>query len=126
MKRVVPWWPWLLLFAGAGCGQLPPSAPAKPFTFESGRTPYAAAICIARNAKNAPNVTAEERLLAESAWEVLVRESTGSAETLAVAEVHNHERGSVVSLRVTSSQPGDPIAFARRLMADCQARMIDP
>ena len=126
MKRVVPWWPWLLVFAGAGCGQLPPSTPAKPFTFESGRTPYAAAICIARNAKSLPNVTAEERLLGDSAWEVIVRESTRSADTLAVAEAHDRGTGSAVALRVTSSQPGDPITFARRLMVDCQARMVGP
>jgi hypothetical protein len=68
MKRSVAMFGWLLLLGSAGCVHAPAGKiePAKPFGFESGRTPYAAAICIARNAKNLRNVTAEERLLGEA------------------------------------------------------------
>lgn len=125
MRKLRARWPWILALATAGCVQAPHVA-REPFMFESGRTPYSAAICISRNAKSLPDVTAEERLLGESAWEVVVRESTGAASTLAVAEAHNRATGSLVSLRVMRSQRGEEAAFARRLLADCQATMIAP
>lgn len=118
-------WPWFVILATAGCAQAP-ERERTTYTFESGRTPYSAAICIARNAKRMPNVTAEERLLGASAWEVIVRASGGSEETLAMAEARNRGTGSFVSLRVRSAPDGDPEAFAHSLMTDCQARMVAP
>jgi hypothetical protein len=126
MKRSVTLFGWFLLLGGAGCVAVPDGKMegAKPFSFESGRTPYAAAICIARNAKSLRSVTAEERLLGEASWEVVVRESGWAAGTLAVAEAHNTGSGSLVSVRVTDRQRGDHEGFARQLLADCQARMV--
>jgi hypothetical protein len=126
MKRSAALLGGLLLLAGSGCIQGPGGKmeAAKAFGFESGRTPYAAAICIARNAKALPNVTAEERLLGQASWEVVVRESGWAAGTLAVAEAHNTGSGSLVSVRVTDRQRGDHESFARHLLADCQARMV--
>jgi hypothetical protein len=121
MRRFVRLWPPLVLLASAGCVLAPPAPPAKPFIYESGRTPYSVAICIARNAKRLPGVTAEERLLGESGWEVVVRE-TGAGDALAVAEAANRGRGSAVSLRVIQAPDRNPRAFAERLMADCQAQ----
>ena len=42
-------WPWFVILATAGCAQAP-ERERTTYTFESGRTPYSAAICIARNA----------------------------------------------------------------------------
>jgi hypothetical protein len=126
MKRSAALVSWLLLLGGTGCIQGPGGKmeAANAFSFESGRTPYAAAICIARNAKTLPNVTAEERLLGEASWEVVVRGSGWAAGTLATAETHNTGSGSLVSVRVTDRQRGDHEDFARQLLADCQARMV--
>lgn len=121
MERIRWWGLLLLVVLGAGCVQPPAVAPARTYTYESGRTPYSAAICIARNARKLANVAAEERLLGESAWEVVVRTGT---DTLAIAEVRNRGAGSVVSIRPTASPRGDPGAFAQSLMADCQARLV--
>lgn len=119
MKRSV----WLIgVLVCAGCVQPPPAPPPKPFAFESGRTPYSAAICIARNARNLANITAEERILGDSAWEVIVR---AGAETLAMAEAHNRGTGSLVTLRVTRDYRGNPADFARRLLSDCQAQPVE-
>jgi hypothetical protein len=107
MKRSAALLGGLLLLAGSGCIQGP-----------GGK------ICIARNAKTLPNVTAEERLLGQASWEVVVRESGWAAGTLAVAEAHNTGSGSLVSVRVTDRQRGDHESFARHLLADCQARMV--
>ena len=117
---------WLLILGIAGCAHSPGGKVegAKPFSFESGRTPYSAAICISRNAKSLPNITAEERLLGDASWEVVVRDSGWSAGTLAVAQAHNNGSGSIVSVRVTDLQRGDHQSFAHRLLADCQARMV--
>jgi len=114
----------VVLLGSAGCVHVGKIDAARPFSFESGRTPYAAAICIARNAKSLQNITAEERLLGDASWEVVVRDSGWTAGTLAVAEAHNNGTGSLVSVRVTGLQRGDPENFARQLMADCQGRMI--
>jgi hypothetical protein len=114
----------VVLLGSAGCVHVGKIDAARPFSFESGRTPYAAAICIARNAKSLQNITAEERLLGDASWEVVVRDSGWTAGTLAVAEAHNNGTGSLVSVRVTGLQRDDPENFARQLMADCQGRMI--
>lgn len=120
MKRIIAL---IGLLACAGCVQppAPPTPPAKPFLFESGRTPYSAAICIARNAAKLANIAAEERILGESAWEVVVRAGTV---TVAVAEAHNRGAGSLVTLRVARAYRGDPAALAQRLLSDCQAQPV--
>jgi hypothetical protein len=117
---------WLLIVGIAGCAHSPGGKidAAKAFSFESGRTPYSAAICIARNAKSLPDITAEERLLGDASWEVVVRRSGWTAGTLAIAQAHNNGIGSIVSVQVTDLQRGDHQSFARQLLADCQAQMI--
>jgi hypothetical protein len=126
MKQFAVAFGWLLILGIAGCAHSPGGKvdAAKPFGFESGRTPYSAAICIARNAKSIPDITAEERLLGDSSWEVVVRQSGWTAGTLAVAQAHNNGTGSIVSVHVTDLHRGDHQSFARRLLADCQARLL--
>lgn len=109
------------LVACVGCVQAPFTAPETSFTFESARTPYSAAICIARNARSLTNVMVEERLLGDTGWEVIVY---NGSDTLAVGEARSRPTGSIVSLRVTPTQRGNPARFAQRLMSDCQARMV--
>jgi hypothetical protein len=109
----------LLLLGLAGCAQPPKPGveDAEAFNFKTARTPYTAAICIARNAKGRPgNLTAEERFLGESSMEVIVR---SGGETLAVAQVHRVDLFSTVSIRVTPSIQSDREGFARQLMAGC-------
>jgi len=110
---------WLLALGIAGCAQPPKPGveDGEAFGFKTARTPYAAAICIARNAKSRPgNITAEERLLGETSMEVIVR---SRGETLAVAQVHRDGLFSTVSVRVTASMGSGREGFARQLMADC-------
>lgn len=126
MRQFAVMFGWLLIVGIAGCAHSPGGKidAAKAFSFESGRTPYSAAICIARNAKSLPDITAEERLLGDASWEVVVRRSGWTAGTLAVAQAHNNGIGSIVSVQVTDLQRGDHQSFARQLLADCQAQMI--
>lgn len=124
MRKVVIWGAWCWLFSCLGCAPLPTAEKAKPYTFESGRTPYSAAICIARNAKGMAGLTAEERLQGDVAWEVVVRQSWRGAGALAVADIQPRGSGSTVSIRFTSVRPDQPESFALRLMADCQAQML--
>ena len=110
---------WLLVLGIAGCAQPPKPGveDGEVFSFKTTRTPYTAAICIARNAKSRPgNMTAEERLLGETSMEVIVR---SRGETLAVAQVHRDGLFSTVSVRVMTSIGSDREGFARQLMADC-------
>lgn len=127
MRRFAVMFGWLLIVGIAGCAHSPGGKidAAKAFSFESGRTPYSVAICIARNAKSLPDITAEERLLGDASWEVVVRQSGWTAGTLAVAQAHNNGIGSIVSVHVTDLQRGDRQSFARELLADCQARMVE-
>lgn len=127
MKKFVAIVAWLLVLGTAGCLPAPEDKveAVKPFNFESGRTPYSAAICITRNARSRfANITAEEKLLGEASWEVIVRELGRTAGTLAVAEVHNNGIGSTISVRVTALLKGDHENFARQLLSDCQAQRI--
>jgi hypothetical protein len=109
----------LLGLLAAACAPAPqrPSGEEAPFAFRTARTPYAAAICIARNARADAELRAEERTVGRSSTEVLVRDRGG--ETLAVARVDNDGVFSRVALRVTAAARGDRAAFARRLMAGC-------
>ena len=122
IKNIAVMLAWFLVLGIAGCAQTPkPAEPAvedgERFNFKTARTPYSAAICIARSAKSrSGNITAEERLLGESSMEVIVR---SRGETLAVAQVHRDGLFSTVSIRVTTSIRSDREGFARQLMADC-------
>jgi hypothetical protein len=122
IKHIIIMLSWLLLLGISGCAQTPqPGEPAvedgAQFTFKTARTPYSAAICIARNAKGRPgNLTAEERLLEETSMEVIVR---SRGDTLAVAQVRRDGQFSTVSIRVMTSVRSDREGFARQLMADC-------
>lgn len=124
MRALVRWWAWLLVTVGLGCAQAPTVEKARSYTFETGRTPYSAAICIARNARSLPGIIAEERLHGDTAWEVVVRETSWNASVHAVALIQLQGKGSLVSVRVTAAPHGDQESFARRLMSDCQAQMV--
>ena len=127
MKRIAAMLAWALLLSLPACVEVPPERPEKPdegtrFDFNIPRTPYTAAICIARNARNRlPNVAAEERLLGESSMEVVVRMLDNPEGTLAVAQIHHDRAGSTVSISilVTPLVPRDREAFARQLVAGC-------
>ena len=74
------------VLALAGCAQTPEQVAdaGEQFSFRVARTPYAAAICIGRNAKARPGAAGEERTLGESGMEVIVR---GSGGVFAVAKI---------------------------------------
>lgn len=116
----------LVVAAGTtGCAYAPAerTEAERLFRFESGRTPYSAAICIARNARNHfPSLAAEERLLGAAGWEVVVA-APGRAPH-AVAQVQANRIGSLITLRAAATAPGGQTNFAHRLVADCQAEMI--
>lgn len=123
MKKIVAWTACCGVLLAVGCAPIPEVEKVKPYTFESGRTPYSAAICIARNAKSMAGLTAEERLQGDVAWEVVIRQSWRGAGALAVADIQPRASGSMVSIRFTA-YPDEPESFVRRLMADCQAQML--
>lgn len=125
MRALVRWWAWLLVVVGLGCAQAPTVEKVRPYTFETGRTPYSAAICIARNAKGLAGITAEERLQGDTAWEVVVRETSSNVKVLAVALIQLRGNGSLVSVRVTDAPHGNQASFARQLMSDCQAQRVE-
>lgn len=89
------------------------------FDFETLRRPYAAAICIARNANAmGGGIAAEERMLGESSTEVVVRPSRGASDTIAIVQIHYVGPQSKASVSVNRSR-SDRAAFAKRLMGDC-------
>lgn len=105
----------------AGCAQ-PPREPEEDarFDFKIARTPYSAAICIARNVRqNSADVVAEERLLDAGAMEVIVRSVKNPTGTLAVARIRHDGVLSAVSIVVKTLAGPDREAFARRLLGDC-------
>ncbi len=110
---------WVVALILAGCAAPSPQRPAEGerFAFHTVLTPYSAAICIARNGRQRPGASAEERTQGESGTEVVVRDGAG---LLAVARIdRNGPASSNVSIRVSERVPGDPRAFARSLMASC-------
>lgn len=110
-----------LVAALSGCAPTPerPVDPGERFAFRSARTPYSAAICIARNAKERPGVAAEERLLGERSMEVVVRSGSASGGTLAVAQIVRDGVFSSVSILVTALVRAEREGFARALVAGC-------
>lgn len=102
----------------AGCAEQPerPADPGEQFAFRVARTPYAAAICIGRNAKARPGTAGEERTLGESGMEVIVR---GSGGVLAVAKILRDGTFSSVNILVTKMIGSDRSGFARALLAGC-------
>ncbi len=113
---------WLCaLLAVGGCATSPEGVvqDGTKFEFDSAHTPYAASICIARNAKAmGGGIVGEERLLGESSTEVAVRPSAGSRDTLATAQIH---RAGALSKATVFVGKGvrDAQGFARRLMTGC-------
>ena len=105
---------WML----AGCVEQPerPAEPGEQFAFRVARTPYAAAICIGRNAKARSGAAAEERTLGESGMEVIVR---SSGAVLADAKIVRDGTFSSVNVVVTRQAGGDRSGFARALVAGC-------
>jgi hypothetical protein len=88
-----------------------------PHEFKSALTPYAASICIARNAKAlGGGIVGQERLLGESSTEVVVRRSN---DTLAVAQIHRDGVFSKVSVSVARAAGSDAKTFANKLMSGC-------
>jgi starvation-inducible outer membrane lipoprotein len=116
-----------LLLAGvallvAGCATSPEGMvkEGSQFDFTSAHTPYAAAICIARNARAmGGGVVGEERLVGDSSTEVVVRPASGSRDALATAKIHRDGVLSKVSVRVIRPVRSDAQGFARQLMAGC-------
>ena len=110
-----------LVLALSGCAPTPerPVDPGERFAFRTARTPYSAAICIARNAKGRPGVAAEERLLGETSMEVVVRSGGRSGATLAVAQIIREGVFSSVSILVTALIRAEREGFARALVAGC-------
>ena len=108
----------LLALMLAGCVEQPgrPAEPGEQFAFRVARTPYAAAICIGRNAKARPGAAAEERILGESGMEVIVR-SAGAV--LADAKILRDGTFSSVNIVVTRQAGSDRSGFARALVAGC-------
>ena len=102
----------------AGCVEQPerPADSGDQFAFKVARTPYAAAICIGRNAKARPGAAAEERTLGESGMEVIVR-SAGAV--LADAKIQRDGTFSSVNIVVTRQAGSDRSGFARALIAGC-------
>jgi starvation-inducible outer membrane lipoprotein len=112
----------ILLLALAGCATSPEDVTkdGSRFEFRSMFRPYAAAICIARNAKAmGGGVVGEERLIGESSTEVYVRPSSGSRDALATAQIHSDGLASKVSVQIGPSVRSDKQGFAQRLMSGC-------
>ena len=118
----------LLLFSGiailsvAGCATSPEGVVKEgaKFDFTTARTPYAASICIARNARAmGGGIVGEERTLGESSTEVAVRPASGSRDTLATAQIHRDGVMSKVSIFVSPSVRTDAKGFANNLMTGC-------
>jgi hypothetical protein len=108
----------LAALLAAACAPAPERAdPGDRFAMRTAHTPYAAAICIARNARGGAGRTAEERTVGESSTEVVVR--AGNGETLAIARIDNEGTFSRASVLVTPAVRADREGFARRLMAGC-------
>jgi starvation-inducible outer membrane lipoprotein len=105
----------------AGCATSPEGvvSDGAKFDYNSAHTPYAASICIARNAKAmGGGIVGEERLLGEASTEVAVRPSSGSRNTLATAQIHRDGALSKVSVFVGRGV-SDAKAFVSKLMAGC-------
>lgn len=85
--------------------------------FRTVSSPYAAAICIARNARRTAGWTAVERTVGTSSTEVIVRGENG--DTLAVARVDDNGAFSKTSVRVLPAVRSDREALARRLVHEC-------
>ena len=102
----------------AGCVERPerPVDAGEQFAFKVARTPYAAAICIGRNAKARPGAAAEERMLGESGMEVIVRSSDA---VLADVKILRDGTFSSVNIVVTKQAGSDRGGFARALVAGC-------
>lgn len=110
----------MILSVIAGCATSPDGVlkDGAPFEYRSARTPYAAAICIARNA-NTMGAAGQERLLGEASTEVVVRPSSGSSDTWAMAQIHRDGLFSKVLVRVDRAVRGDIKAFANKLTEGC-------
>lgn len=106
----------LLLAACAPAPERPPEEGSR-FVFRTANSPYAAAICIARNARRTAGWTAEERTVGTSSTEVIVRSAEGEA--LAVARVDDNGTFSRTAVLVTPAAPSAREALARGLVADC-------
>jgi hypothetical protein len=108
----------LFMLMLAGCVEQPERRvdPGEQFGFKVARTPYAAAICIGRNAKTRPGAVAEERTLGESGMEVIVRSSDA---VLADAKILRDGTFSSVNIVVTRQAGSDRSGFARALVAGC-------
>jgi hypothetical protein len=104
-----------LALAGCPAPLERPEEQPPQYSYRVASTPYAAAICIGRNAK-ARGQSAEERTYGESGMEVIVR---GSGTPLATARIVRDGTFSSVSMTVTPQAPGDRGAFSRALMAGC-------
>lgn len=106
----------VLLGACAPVAERPPEE-SMPHVLQTVRSPYAAAICIARNARRTAGWTAEERTVGTSSTEVIVRSADGGM--LARARVDDNGTFSKTSVHVSPAVRSDHEAFARGLVHDC-------
>lgn len=103
----------------AACAPTPERPPDQGdrFTYRIANSPYAAAICIGRNARARDGQTAEERTVGSSSTEVIVRSRSGEA--LAVARVDHDGTFSNVAVLVTPAVRAARETFARQLLQGC-------
>ena len=109
----------VLAMLANGCGEAPVQKPAAAarYIYDTGQTPYSAAICIARNARqSSDSIQAEERLVGDSATEVIVR---ANGERLSVVQIRRSGVKSSVIIEVFRAPGNDSKGFARRLMNNC-------
>lgn len=118
MRRIVFAAALLLTACAAPPPYEPPVQDRERFLYHITLTPYAAAICVARNARGLPLTTAEERTLGESSTEVIVRDHAGGV-TAAVRIDRTGPSSSDVRIRVTERMRGDHGAFTRQLLNNC-------
>ena len=104
-----------LLLAGCPAPLERAEPPPPQYSYRIASTPYAAAICIGRNAK-ARGYGAEERTYGQSGMEVIVR---GGGGHFATARIVRDGTFSNVSLSFTPQAPGDRGALSRALMTGC-------
>jgi len=105
----------------AGCAEAPPQhrfPEREAFSYRIVATPYATAICIARNARAMPLTTAEERTIGESSTEVIVRDRLGGVRAVARID-RSGSTTSDVRVRVSDRVQEDHGAFVRSLMTSC-------
>lgn len=110
----------VMMLVLGGCATSPEdvSQNGERFDYTTPLTPYAASICIARNARSySAGSSGEERLLGKSSTEVVMR---AGGDTLATAQIHTSDSVmSKVTIWVSRSVRSDRQSIAKHLMIKC-------